>query len=160
MIMKNFIVLLTTLSLISFSACSQKNLPENVKKEFNTKYSAAKSIKWDSETVNEWEAEFRMDGRRMSACFENSGKWINSETEISEKELPEAVVNALNRDFQGYKKRLIEIYESPEMKGFELTLKKGESSLEVIFDDSGEIIKKTEVTEEDEENEKAEEVRK
>ena len=43
----------------------------------------------------------------------------------------------------------------PEIKGFELTLKKGESSLEVVFDNSGKAIKKTEAKEEAEKDEKA-----
>lgn len=107
------------------------------------------------EEANEWEAEFNLNGKKMSACFDNSAVWIDSETEISEKELPAAVINTLSKDFQGYKKSLIEIYESPEIKGFELTLKKGESSLEVVFDNSGKAIKKTEAKEEAEKNEKA-----
>ena len=92
----------------------------------------------------------------MSACFDNSAKWIDSETVISEKELPAAVLTTLNKDFQGYKKGLIEIFESPDMKGFELALKKGESSLEVIIDKSGAVLKKTDVKEEDEKDEKSE----
>jgi hypothetical protein len=152
--MKNLFILVVAFSLISVSAFSQKNPPENVKKEFTKKYAAAQSVKWGSEEANEWEAEFRLDGKKMSACFDNSAKWIDSETEISEKELPAAVVNSLNKDFQGYKKGLIEIYESLEMKGFELTLTKGESSLEVILDNNGKVVKKTELKEEDEKEEK------
>lgn len=147
-------LLVTSFLLISISACSQKNLPENVKKEFAKKYPSAQSVKWDSESPNEWEAEFKMEGKKMSACFDNSGKWIESETEISENELPAAVLNTLNTEFQGYKKGPVEILESPETKGFELTLKKGESSLEVVLDNSGKIIKKTEAKEEDEKDEK------
>ncbi|MCX6013570.1 MAG: PepSY-like domain-containing protein, partial [Chloroflexi bacterium] len=117
------------------------------------------SVKWGSEEVNEWEAEFKLDGKKMSACFDNSAKWIDSETEISLKELPAAVVNTLNKDFQGYKKGLIEIFESPEIKGFELTLTKGESTLEVVFDNNGKVIKKTEVKEDEEKADKAEKVK-
>jgi uncharacterized protein YxeA len=152
--MKNVLILIVAFSLISFSAFSQKNPPENVKKEFAKKYASAQSIKWDSEEKNEWEAEFNMDNKKMSASFDNSGKWIESETEISEKELPATVVNTLNKDFQGYKKGVIEIFESPVMKGFELSLKKGEASLEIIFDNAGKVIKKTEAKEEDEKDEK------
>ena len=42
------------------------------------------------------------------------------------------------------------------MKGFELVLKKGESSLEILFDNSGKVIKKTEAKEGDEKDEKTE----
>jgi outer membrane lipoprotein-sorting protein len=152
--MKNFFILVVSFSLISFSAFGQKNPPENVKKAFAEKYASAQSVKWDSEEKTEWEAEFRVGDKKMSASFDNSGKWIESETAIAEKELPAAVVSTLNKDFQGYKRGPVEIFESPEVKGFELGLRKGETSLEVIFDNNGKIIKKTEAKEEDEKTEK------
>ena len=43
--------------------------------------------------------------------------------------IPASVVSTLNKDFQGYKKGNIEIFESQEIKGFELGLKKGEASI-------------------------------
>jgi hypothetical protein len=152
--MKNIFILVFLFSLISVSALSQKNTPENVKKEFSDKYPAAQSIKWSSEEANEWEAEFNINGKKMSACFDNSPKWIESETVISDKELPVAVVHTLNKDFQGFKKGSVELYESPSMKGYEMRLKKGEKSLEVIFDNNGVVLKKTDLKEEDEEDEK------
>jgi Protein of unknown function (DUF2874). len=151
--MKNFVILIVALSMISVSAFSQKNPPENVKKEFTKKYASAQSIKWESEEKNEWEAEFIMDGKKMSASFDNSAKWVESETEITEKELPFSVVSTLNKDFQGYRKGHIEIFENTEIKGFELGLEKGETSIEVIIDNNGKVIKKT-VKKEDEKTEK------
>ena len=90
----------------------------------------------------------------MSASFDNYGKWLESETGITEKELPASVEMTLNNDFTGFKKGHIEIFESPEMNGFEIGLKKGETSLEVIFDNKGNILKKTIVRDEDEKSEK------
>jgi hypothetical protein len=142
--MKNVVILAIVFEFISVSAFSQKNPSETVKKEFSKKYATAQSVKWDSEEKNEWEAEFTLDGKKMSASFDNSGIWIESETAISEKELPASVVNTLNKDFLGYKKGNIEIFESPAMKGFELGLKKGETSIEVIIDNNGKVIKNTE----------------
>jgi len=155
--MKKSVILIVALSMISFSAFSQKNPPENVKKEFIKKYTSAQSVKWESEGKNEWEAEFMMDGKKMSASFDNSAKWIESETEITEKELPVSVVSTLNKDFQGYRKGHIEKFENNEIKGFELGLKKGETSIEVIIDNNGKIIKKTDVKEDDEKTEKGKE---
>ena len=152
--MNYLFVLIVSLSLISVSAFSQKNPPENVKREFIKKYASAQSIRWESEEKNEWEAEFRIDGKKMSASFDISAKWIESETEITEKELPASVVSTLNKVFQGYKKGHIELFENAEIKGFELGLKKGESSIEVIIDNNGKIFKKTDVKREDEKTEK------
>jgi hypothetical protein len=157
--MKNLLILTIVFTFISVSAFSQKNPSEIVKKEFSKKYATAKSVKWDNEEKNEWEAEFTMDGKKMSASFDNSGKWIESETAIAEKDLPAPVIATLNKDFPGYKKSLIEIFESTEIKGFELGLKKGETSIEVIFDTNGKILKKTDVKEEDENDEKPEKVK-
>jgi hypothetical protein len=152
--MKNFLVLLAVLSLISFSACSQKNPPENVKKVFAQKFVAAKSVKWDSEKSNEWEAEFKLNGKEMSACFDNAGKWLETESEISLKELPASVTNTLKNDFQGYKTDEMSTIENPEIKGFELTIKKGEMVYEIVIDTTGKVIKKTEMKEENEKDEK------
>lgn len=154
--MKNLLVLSFVFTFISVSAFSQKNPSEIVKKEFSKKYPSAKAVKWDSEEKNEWEAEFTMDGKKISASFDDSGKWLESETAITEKELPVAVTGTLNKDFPGYKKNLVEIYESSEIKGFEIEMMKGETSIEVIFDNSGKVLKKTDLKEEDEIDEKTE----
>jgi hypothetical protein len=141
--MKNLVILVVVFAFISVSAFSQKNPSEIVKKEFSKKYATAQSVKWDTEGKNEWEAEFTMDGKKMSASFDESGKWLESETTITDKDLPSSVISVLNKDFPGYKKSPIEIFESPAMKGFEIGLKKGVTSLEVVFDINGKIIKKT-----------------
>jgi len=142
--MKNTVILTLVFAFISVSAFSQKNPSEIVKKEFTKKYATAQSVKWDNEEKNEWEAEFTMDGKKMSASFDNSGKWIESETAIAENELPAAVVSTLDKDFQGYKRGHLEIFENAEIKGFELRLKKGETSIEVMIDNNGKVLKNTE----------------
>jgi Putative beta-lactamase-inhibitor-like, PepSY-like len=152
--MKKIIILVAAISMISVSASSQKNLPENVKKEFNKKYAAAQSVKWDNEEKNEWEANFISDGIKMSASFDNSGKWLESETKIMEKDLPSSVANTIIKEFPEYKKGNIEKFENPETKGFELELKKDKTSIEVILDNRGKIIKKTGMKKEDEKAEK------
>jgi hypothetical protein len=53
--MKNSIILIVAISFISVSALSQKNPPDNVKKELTKKYATAQSVKWESEGKNEWE---------------------------------------------------------------------------------------------------------
>lgn len=55
----------------------------------------------------------------------------------------------MNKDYPGFKKGEIVIFESTEIKGFELALKKGETSIEVIFDNTGKLLKKTNIKEED-----------
>jgi Protein of unknown function (DUF2874). len=153
--MKNLITLIVVFAFISVPAFSQKTPPEIVKKEFTKKYSAAQTVKWDNEEQNEWEAEFTMDGKKMSAAYDNVGKWMETETTIYEKDLPATVVNTLNKDYPGYKKSDISIFEDSKSKGFEMTLKKGETSIEVLIDNSGKVVKKSDVKEENEKPEKS-----
>jgi hypothetical protein len=140
--MKNLFILAALLLMIFFSACSHKNPPENTKKEFSQKFADARSVKWDSEEPNEWEAEFKINGKEMSACFDNTGKWMETETEISAKELPSAVLNTLKNEFSGFKAGEASIIENPEIKGFEIALKNKETEMTVIIGADGAVLKK------------------
>jgi hypothetical protein len=140
--MKNFFILIALFSMIFFSACSQKNPPENVKKEFSQKFADARSVKWGSEEANEWEAEFKINGKEMSACFDNTGKWLETEEEVSTKELPSAVTNTLKNEFPGFEAGESSTIENPEMKGFEIALKNKEKEMTVIIGSDGTVLKR------------------
>jgi hypothetical protein len=140
--MKNIIILITVFSLISFSAYSQKTPPDNVRKEFAQKFAAASSVKWGSEEKNEWEAEFKLNGKEMSATFDISGKWLETEAEIKASELSANVVNTLKRDFAGFKTDEVSTIENPEMKGYEIELKNKDNRLTVIIRVDGTVLKK------------------
>lgn len=156
--MKNFFILTALISMVFFSACSQKNPPENVKKEFAQKFADAKSVKWDSEESNEWEAEFKIDGKEMTASFDDTGKWLESEAEVSVKDLPSAVTNALKIEFPGFKAGESSTIENHELKGFEIALKNKETEMTVIIGADGTVLKKESSEENKEEavNEKEE----
>jgi hypothetical protein len=140
--MKNFVILVALFSMVFSSACSQKNPPDNVKKEFSQKFADAKSVKWDSEEANEWEAEFKINGKEMSACFDNTGNWLETEAEVSAKDLPQAVLNTLKNEFPGFKTGESSTIENPEMKGFEIAVKNKETKITVIINVNGTILKK------------------
>jgi hypothetical protein len=146
--MKNTFILSIVFSISLLPAFSQKNTPEIVKKEFAKKYPAAQSVKWASEEANEWEAEFKINGTEMSASFDDKGIWLETETEINVKELPASVTNTIAKNFAGFKTGEASVNETPGMKGYEVELTNGETSLEVIFDNSGKVIKNTEAKKE------------
>jgi hypothetical protein len=152
--MKNLIILSVLLFGFTFIASGQKDAPEAVKKVFAQKYADAKSIKWVNESANEWEAEFTLNGKEMSAAYDNTGKWLETETEMAAKDLPAAVTATLNKEFAGYKPGESSVVENPDMKGFEIALKKGETALEVVIDANGKVLKNTTVTKKVEKEEK------
>lgn len=152
--MKNLIILSGLLFGLAFAANAQKAAPEAVKKAFAQKYTSAKSVKWDSESANEWEAEFTLNGKEMSASYDNAGKWLETETEIAAKDLPAAVSAATAKQFPGYKPGEMSIIDSPTVKGYEIALKKGETAYEVVIDANGKVLKSTPVHVKGEKSEK------
>lgn len=149
--MKN-LVLSVMIIVFSLFACNQVKTPKEVTDAFNKQFASAENVQWDQEEENEWEAEFMMDGKEMTACFDNSGKWLETETEISIDNLPQAVTDSLKLKFEGFSIEEAENIEKPDFKGFEIVLEKEDEELEVLITASGEIISKN-VIEEDEEDE-------
>ena len=148
--MKGLSILLVALfSVIVFSCCQQKvEVPEKVLTSFEKMFPAATEIEWEMENENEWEAEFEMEGKEVSACFTNVGEWL--ETEYAVDSLPETIETIVNETYPGFEIDEIEIVESPEFKGYEIELEKGEEELEIQVTNQGEILE-VEISEKEDE---------
>ncbi len=141
------------LTSVMFSFCSaQDKVPQNVKDAFAKKFPTAKSVKWDKENSNEWEAEFKMDKLEYSANFLDDGSWTETEHEVNEKDIPATVKNSLAQNFAGYKTKEMEISETVAGMMYEFEVKKGESEMEVAIDKMGNVTKKEMKNENDEED--------
>ena len=71
-----------------------------------------KKVKWDKESDAEWEAEFKMDGMEYSANFLEDGTWKETEHEIEQKDIPDAVRATLDNELPGYEIEEAEISET------------------------------------------------
>jgi hypothetical protein len=149
--MKNLFLVIAIATFFCLNACCQsaKEVPVNVKSAFSQKFPAASKVKWGKENDNEWEAEFKLDGRKYSANFDNNGTWMETEYAVTKKEIPDAVKASLEKEFVGYKIEESEISETAEGKVYEFAIEKGKSEMEVSVDEAGKIIKKQEEKEED-----------
>jgi len=135
--MKKSIFIIAALTFGLF-ACGQTP-PKAVTDNFAKKFNGATKVKWDTEEKNEWEAEFKMNGKDMSVCFDDAGKWLNTEAVISEKDLPANVLKAVQTAYAGWKIESVESYESPELKAYELGIEKGKEELEIQVTADGKI---------------------
>jgi hypothetical protein len=153
--MKTQILILAATLVIGFTACSQsgKNAPAPVKSAFSQKFPGATRVKWGRENDREWEAEFQMSGKNYSANFSNEGTWMETEYEVSIEELPSAVKATLDRESAGLKIKLSEVTETNNEKAFEFVMRKGETRTELVIDNTGTIVKKEQLKEEDENDE-------
>lgn len=151
--MKTSILILSAVVLFGFTASclSGKEAPKVVKSAFSQKFPDATNVKWDRENDNEWEAEFKMNGMKYSANFENSGTWTETEYRITLEDIPEAVKTSLDKESAGAKIEEPEVCETKDGKVYEFVLYMGENEIELQINDDGKIIKKKQSEEEEEE---------
>lgn len=144
--MKKTIIFLMTYLLISLSGFSQsipaEKVPANIKQAFAKKFPAATDVKYELET-KEYEVSFKDKDVKMSASFDPSGNWLETETEIKPGELPKEVAASVAKNFPGFK---ISAASKTETSAgglfYETDLKKDKEKYEVQFSPKGEILKK------------------
>jgi len=142
------------LAITSLTACSQtEKAPQKVQSAFTTKFPDAKNIEWDKENETEWEAEFKIEGKEYSANFTSEGVWKETEYEIKQSEIPAAVKQTLDTEFNGYEIEESEISETSKGKVYEFELEQGETNLIVAITLEGKIVKKETVEEKTDEEE-------
>jgi hypothetical protein len=149
--MKKLILTITVIVFLVFIASGQKaiDVPAGLKTTFTQKLPAASKVEWGRENDQEWEAEFKLDGKECSATFDNAGTWIETESEISLKEIPAAVKITLDKESSGYKIGESVIAENKDGKVYEFLLSKDKKEFELLIDLNGKMVKKEQVTEED-----------
>ena len=152
--MKKLSLLFIALLTVILISCDQQkvNVPEKVQASFDEMFPVASEVEWEMENENEWEAEFKMDGKDVSACFTVDGKWVETEYEI--ESLPETIETIINESYPGYEISKVEIVESPAFEGFEIELENEDGEIEIKVTTNGEIL---EVEVDENEGEEAEE---
>ena len=128
-----------------------QDIPAKVKEALSSKYPNAKSVEWEKEGNNEYEAEFKIDRKEVSVVFDQNGQWLATEKEISKKMLPSAVIKSVKDNFVGYR---IDEAEKIEMANgsiyYEVEIEKGKSEWEILLSADGTIKEKEKEDDEDE----------
>ena len=130
----------------------KSEVPEAVQKAFTAKFADAKDVKWESEEEGEYEAEFTLNGKKMSADFAADGTWKETESKVNYSSLPSSVLDTLSARFKDYKveNMTVEKTETPDGTFWEVELKKDENETEVLFKEDGTVVKQK-IEEEEEE---------
>ncbi len=128
---------------ILFPSCKKTSLiaPEAVLTAFKARFPSVENADWSMEDEAEWEAEFKKDGKAMSANFKEDGTWVSTETDIKSDALPQAVLDAIRTQFEGYKIEEAALLEGIELAlAYEVELKKGQAVFETVFNSEGTLI--------------------
>lgn len=140
------VLLIAGLVCVSFLP-SDIEVPAVVSKAFSEKYPEAKDAEWEQENENEtaYEAEFKLNKKEMSAVFSANGTWLQTETEVDEKDLPAAVTAAIKKTFSAYKIEETELLERPNVPlAYEVELEtKDDKEIVVVFTADGSVLKQS-----------------
>lgn len=154
--MNRIIIVLLCAALMSNAACAQKisadKVPAAVTSAFKAKFPNATKTSWEMENANEYEAGFKLNGEEVSANFDNTGKWLETETEIKVSALPAAVQATLAKDFAGFKiEEASKIESAKDGNCYEAEIEKGEETFDVLFSPDGKVLSKTKLEKEKDE---------
>ena len=144
--MKRFTAALSFLFFLSLAGFSQPipadKVPVKIKQAFEARFPKATDVKYELET-RDYEVSFKSGGVSMSADFDPTGKWMETETDIPVKDLPKEVAASLLKNFPGFK---TESTSRIETSGGEITyeadIRKDKEKYEVSFSLKGDVLKK------------------
>jgi len=123
---------------------SKDKVPAPVQKAFQSKFPNVTGVKWEMENKNSYEAAFSQSNYKMTATFDNDGKWMETEMAMDPAKLPQAILQTISKQFAGYMIKEVAETETPDKGWFyEADLKKGKEIVEVQFSTNGEVLKKT-----------------
>jgi len=147
--MKRLILVLASGLLIVTQACSV-NVSKEVKAAFAAKFPSATRVSWSKENDKSLEAEFKLDGKKVSALFSLNGAWLETEEDVKVELLPAAVKTTMDGQFQNATIKECEKVTKPDNSiTYELEIKTSEGVKEVVLNTDGVLVKVELVKDED-----------
>ena len=140
--MKKIISLSITLMMFVSNAICITHIPESILKKFNQKFPNATEVKWRKENSKEYEANFFLNGIKYSTNYNINGDWLETESEIFFKDLPEVIRDAFYKKFgkETIIKSVEKIEKNDSSVNYEIEYKSSIKKREIIFDSKGKII--------------------
>jgi hypothetical protein len=141
--MKKSLILTFAACIICYTFSYAQKLPESkvpaaVKAAMAKKYPNVTKVTWTTEE-KDFESEFKQDGKEMSAIFNPSGTWKETETAIAFTALPQPVKQYLDQHFKGKKiKETAMINKADGSVAYEAEI----NNTDYVFDTNGKLIKK------------------
>ena len=138
--MKKLFMMAILATSVSLVACAQKldasKVPAAVKADFAKRYPGV-TAKWEMED-GKYEAGFKQGSSSMSATFEPSGKFTESEVDIKVADLPATVLSYVKEHYKGKSiKEGAKITKADGTVNYEAEV----NGKDVIFDANGKFLK-------------------
>jgi len=135
--------IISMLSILLIASCSfAGNPPAAVKNAFEKKFPNATSVSWGKENAQEWEAEFTLNGKKISSNFLADGTWVETEESINKEELPKAILTVIQKKYPGW--IIMEADKTETAKNgtlYEADIKNGTKKLSLALKEDGTVVK-------------------
>jgi hypothetical protein len=136
--MKTIVVVLMVSAFLAGNAqkMNQDKVPASVIAAFSKDHPSVKVDEWEKEK-NNFEAEYKMNGRDHSVVYDAKGELVESEDEIAPDDLPEAARQYIVKNYKNARvKEAARITSASGVITFEADLGKQD----LLFDNSGKFI--------------------
>ena len=133
-------ILFTTIS-VNAQDLQNKEVPQNLKNQFEKDYPNATEIEWEKEDIL-FKVEFDIEKKEQEIWFDESGTIIKTERELTKEDLPKAISSEIKSSYASFKIEDIEMKKENDKVTYEIELKKGWTDKTLIFDESGTILQK------------------
>ncbi|HEX8548907.1 MAG TPA: PepSY-like domain-containing protein [Cytophagaceae bacterium] len=136
------LLILVSINVVDASTLSpdkDKNIPAAVVSYIKTHYPNATHIHWKKSKTNMYEADFLVDGKEILVDIFANGEWIETETEITSKDLPQIVLAKLGDS------KIIFAAKVDNFQGEELyvaEVKQNKKLYDITFDHQGNEIER------------------
>ncbi len=145
--MKNFkIVMIALLGTAGVSAqdLNSNDVPSDLRTTFEQAYPKATDVEWEMEGDN-YKVEFEINREDHEIWYPADENTAKTEKEISENDLPQAVVSAISSTYAGYKIDSIEMTEENGSATYEVEMEKGwNDEKQVVFNAEGKVLNERE----------------
>jgi hypothetical protein len=127
---------------ISLSLHAQNStLPDAVSKAFEQKFPKAKKVKWSSENIDDYQAEFVADSLNAVALFSHDGQWLQTGVEVSQTRLLPTVPLYIKKKYPKSRiEKVTRVENSRKDPYYEIALRKKDELEYVYFDMNGNEI--------------------
>ena len=135
------IIFIGLLLIFACNAGAYAQAPDAVKKTFQAKYPGENDPDWHKDDHGYYEANFKIDGIKYRADFNEDGTWVETETSIDKKDLPEAIRKVIKENFGSEDISEIEKVESA-IKGtfYDVEFKQKGKNKDIEFREDGSMI--------------------
>lgn len=124
-------------------SCNDKvnsQAPDAVKKTFQAKYPGENEPDWHKDDHGNYESHFKIDGIKYRADFNADGSWIETETNIDESDLPKAIKERIENDFDGKITEIEKVEHHSKGTFYDVEFKRKGKNKDIEFTSDGTII--------------------